>query len=183
MTSFTFLDYDTIAGGDKFGNIFIVRVPGTVSDDIDNPTGSQLLWDTGILNGAPNKLETLVQFHVGETVTSLHRCALVPGGAEAIIYVTAMGSLGALLPSQTREDKDFFSHLEMHMRQEFQPLTGRDHMSYRSYFAPVKDVADGELCELFTSLPYEQQQKVAADLDRSPGEVIKKLEDTRNRLL
>ena len=51
-----------------------------------------------------------------------------------------MGSVGALLPSATREDKDFFSHLEMHMRQEWQPLTGRDHMSYRSYFGPVKEV-------------------------------------------
>uniref|UniRef100_A0A7S2F9J7 DNA damage-binding protein 1 n=1 Tax=Octactis speculum TaxID=3111310 RepID=A0A7S2F9J7_9STRA len=182
-TCFCFLDYDTVAGADKFGNVFVIRLPTSVSDDVDNPTGSRLLWDTGLLNGAPNKLDTLMQFHVGETVTSIHRCALVPGGAEAIVYVTVMGSLGALLPSQTREDKDFFTHLEMHMRQEFQPVTGRDHMSYRSYFAPVKEVADGELCELFTSLPYEQQQKVAADLDRSPGEVIKKLEDTRNRLL
>ena len=56
-------------------------------------------------------------------------------------------------------------------------------MSYRSYYAPVKEVADGELCELFASLPHESQMTIAADLDRSPGEVLKKLEDTRNRLL
>ena len=62
-------------------------------------------------------------------------------------------------------------------------MTGRDHMSFRSYFAPVKEVADGELCELFSSLSPEAQRTIAADLDRSPGEVLKKLEDTRNRLL
>ena len=45
-------------------------------------------------------------------------------------------------------------------------------MQYRSYFAPVKEVADGALCELFTSLPYETQQTIANDLDRSPGDSI-----------
>lgn len=56
MTCFCILDYDTIAGADKFGNIFIVRLPSSVSDDVDNPTGSRLLWDAGMLNGAPNKV-------------------------------------------------------------------------------------------------------------------------------
>ena len=56
-------------------------------------------------------------------------------------------------------------------------------MSYRSYYAPVKEVADGELCELFANLPHDVQATIASDLDRSAGEVLKKLEDTRNRLL
>jgi splicing factor 3B subunit 3 len=51
------LDYDTIAGGDKFGNVFVARLPSEVSDEVDNPTGNRMLWDTGLLNGAPNKLE------------------------------------------------------------------------------------------------------------------------------
>jgi splicing factor 3B subunit 3 len=176
-------DYDTVAGADKFGNVFILRLASTVSDDIDNPTGSRLLWDTGLLNGAPNKLDAMIQYHVGEVVTSLHRTSLVPGGSEAIIYTTIMGSVGALLPSETKEDKDFFTHLEMHMRQEYAPLTERDHMSYRSYYAPVKETVDGELCELFSTLPRETQTTIAGDLDRTPGEVLKKLEDTRNKLL
>ena len=67
--------------------------------------------------------------------------------------------------------------------QEHKTLTGRDHMSYRSYYAPVKEVADGELCELFANLPHDTQATIASDLDRSAGEVLKKLEDTRNRLL
>jgi splicing factor 3B subunit 3 len=172
-----------VCGADKFGNIFVLRLPAAVSDEVDNPTGSRLLWDQGVLNGASNKLELMAQFHVGEVVTSLHRSSLVPGGAEAVVYVTALGSVGALLPSATKEDKDFFTLLEMHMRQEHQPLTGRDHMAYRSYFGPVKEVADGDLCELFSSLSPDAQRTVASDLDRSPGEVLKKLEDTRNRLI
>jgi splicing factor 3B subunit 3 len=49
-----------------------------------------------------------------------------------------MGSLGALLAFTSREDVDFFSHLEMHMRQEHPPLCGRDHMAFRSAYFPVK---------------------------------------------
>ena len=93
------------------------------------------------------------------------------------------GGVGALVPSASREDRDFFAHLEMHMRQELAPVTGRDHVSYRSYYLPVKDVADGDLCAEFARLPFDAQKRVAEDLDRTPGEVAKKLEDTRNRLL
>ena len=46
-----------------------------------------------------------------------------------------------------------------------------------------EEVADGELCELFSQLPNDVQLAVASDLDRSPGEVLKKLEDIRSRLL
>lgn len=44
---------------------------------------------------------------------------------------------GAMLPFTSREDVDFFSHLEMHLRQEHPPLGGRDHMSYRGSYFPV----------------------------------------------
>lgn len=40
MTKTCLLDYDSIAGADKFGNIFVLRVPSDVSDDVDNPTGA-----------------------------------------------------------------------------------------------------------------------------------------------
>ncbi|CAM9984947.1 unnamed protein product [Hapterophycus canaliculatus] len=73
--------------------------------------------------------------------------------------------------------------MEMYMRQEKPTLCGRDHISYRSYYLPAKDVIDGDLCEQFSSLPFEKQKLVANGLDRTVGEVVKKLEDTRNRLL
>ena len=36
------------------------------------------------------------------------------------------------------QDIDFFQHLEMYMRAELPNLVGRDHMSFRSYYMPVK---------------------------------------------
>jgi len=55
-----------------------------------------------------------------------------------LLYTLQYGRHGALLPFMTREDVDFFTHLEMHMRQENPPLCGRDHLSYRSSFVTVK---------------------------------------------
>jgi splicing factor 3B subunit 3 len=92
----------------------------------------------GKLNGAPNKLDEIIQFHVGEVVTAMQKATLIPGGQEALLYGTIMGGIGAMLPFTSREDVDFFSHLEMHLRQENPPLLGRDHMTYRSAYFPVK---------------------------------------------
>lgn len=37
------LDYDTVAGADKFGNIFVSRLPAQVSDEVEeDPTGKLL---------------------------------------------------------------------------------------------------------------------------------------------
>lgn len=57
-----------------------------------------------------------------------------------------------MLPFTSREDVDFFLHLEMHLRQDHPPLCGRDHLSYRSAYFPVKDVIDGDLCEQFAQV-------------------------------
>ena len=74
-------------------------------------------------------------------------------------------------------------HLEMHLRQEKTLLTGREHIQYRSYFMPVKEVTDGDFCEEFSGLPPKAQEQIATDLERTPAEVMKKLESLRERLL
>ncbi|GKC16973.1 spliceosome-associated protein 130 A, partial [Tanacetum coccineum] len=184
LTAAYHVDFDTMAGADKFGNIYFVRLPQDVSDEIEeDPTGGKIKWEQGKLNGAPNKVEEIVQFHVGDVVTCMQKASLIPGGVECVMYGTVMGSLGALLAFSSRDDVDFFSHLEMHMRQEYPPLCGRDHMSYRSSYFPVKDVIDGDLCEQYPTLPLDAQRKIADELDRSPAEILKKLEDVRNKIV
>jgi len=199
LTSTILLDYDSICGTDKFGNVFVSRLPSKLSDEIESDVTGSALSNAisggtsavstyappvgGYLNGAPHKLENVINFYLGETSNCIAKGSLVPGGAEAIIYTTMLGTIGALLPFNSREDVDFFSHLEMHLRQENPPLCGRDHLSFRSYYFPVKNVIDGDFCEQFASLDPEKQKQIAEDLERSPAEVLKKLEDIRNRLL
>lgn len=139
ITATALLDYDTIATGDKFGNISILRLPHSVTDDVDeDPTGTKSLWDRGLLSGASQKAENIGTIHIGEIVMSMQKATLIPGGSESLIYATINGAVGALVPFTSREDYDFFQHLEMHMRNENPPLCGRDHLSYRSYYYPVK---------------------------------------------
>lgn len=172
ITSTCVLDYDTIAGADKFGNITLIRLPQGVNDEVDDdPTGVKSLWDRGWLGGASQKADILCSFHIGEVILSMHKSTLIPGLSEALVYTTISGSIGVLVPFTSHEDHDFFQHLEMHMRSENPPLCGRDHLSYRSYYYPVKNVIDGDLCEQFNSIEASKQRSIAEDLDRIPAEV------------
>lgn len=182
ITTTCVLDYDSIATADKYGNIAILRLPPNVTDDVEeDPTGHKALWDRGLLNGASQKANTIATFHVGEAVTWLQKATLIPGGSESLIYTTLSGTVGVLVPFTSHEDHDFFQHLEMHMRSENSPLCGRDHLSFRSYYFPVKNVIDGDMCEQYNSLDPVKQKSIAGDLDRTPAEVSKKLEDIRTR--
>lgn len=177
------LDYDTVGGADKFGNVWVLQLPHKASDDVENATGSRLLWDQGLLNGAPSKADMLTHYFLGEAPTSMFKCRLVPGGREVMLVATVMGGIYAFLPFSAKEDIDFYQHLEMYMRQEWPSLVQRDHLSYRSYFMPVKNTVDGDLCERYSSMPASKQKELADDLNRTPTEMMKKLEDTRNSLL
>ncbi|GBG29377.1 Pre-mRNA-splicing factor rse1 [Hondaea fermentalgiana] len=179
------LDYDTVAGSDKLGNFFVLRVPADLDAGDLGALRTANLWEqTRSGGGAPNKLDALTNYYLGELVTSLRKSAIVQGRAEALIYSTTMGSVGCLIPFATKSDVEFFSLLEMHLRSlDDLSLVGRDHLAYRSCFAPVKGVIDGVLCEQFKILPADKQDVIAKELDRTPAEVIKKLEDMRTLVL
>jgi splicing factor 3B subunit 3 len=174
------LDYNTVAAADKFGNVYVLRLPEGVNDNVEVASGARQLWDLGILSGAPIKLECSTHYFLGEVVTSLVKRAMVVGGPEILIASTITGGLFALVPFVAKDEVTFFQHLEMFVRQELVGLCQRDHMSYRSYYLPVKHTIDGDLCERFASLPLSKQKEFATDVDRTPAEVLKKLEDARN---
>ena len=82
----------------------------------------------------------------------------------------------------------------MYMRVEATPLSGRDHMMFRSFYGPckvpfniyihsTKAVVDGDLCEEFSSLAYSKKRAMAEEFDRTPADIMKKLEDVRNKIL
>jgi len=182
VTTTCILDYATVAIADKFGNISLVRLPHNTNDDVDeDPTGTKSLWDRGLLSGASQKADCVTVSHLGETVLSLQKAALIPGGSDSLVYTTLSGTVGMLVPFTSHEDHDFFQHLEMHLRGENPPLCGRDHLSFRSYYYPLKNVIDGDLCEQYNTLDAAKQKSIAEELDRTPAEVSKKLEDIRTR--
>lgn len=176
----TMVDYNTVAVGDRFGNIFVNRLDAKISEQVDeDPTGAGILHEKPILMGAPHKTKMLSHFHVGDLPTSIHKVSLVAGGREVLLYTCLHGTIGILVPLATKEDVDFISTLEQHMRTEQLSLVGRDHLSWRGYYVPVKAVVDGDLCEAFAQLNATRQSTIANELDRSVGEVLKKLEQVR----
>lgn len=45
----------------------------------------------------PIYLQVICNYHVGETVMSLEKTVLIPGGPEALVYTTLSGTIGELL--------------------------------------------------------------------------------------
>jgi splicing factor 3B subunit 3 len=89
-----------------------------------------------------------------------------------------------LVPFVGREDVDFFQSLEMALASTNgnPPLLGRDHLIYRSYYAPSKGIIDGDLCETYFLLPNDKKLTIAGELDRSVREIERKISDMRTRV-
>lgn len=175
-TTSTMVDYETTAGGDKFGNIWLVRCPKKISDESDEEgSGAHLIHERGYLNGTPNRLDLMVHFYSQDIPTSLQKCQLVAGGRDILVWTGFQGTVGMLVPFISREDVDFFQSLEMQLAAQHPPLAGRDHLIYRSYYAPVKGVIDGDLCEMYFLLPNDTKMMIAAELDRSVREIERKI--------
>lgn len=182
-TSSAMMDYETVAGGDKFGNVWLVRCPPKVSEQADEHNSSAgLINEKPYLQGTPNRLDLVIHFFVQDIPISVQKTSLVAGGSDTLLWAGLMGTIGILVPFVSREDVDFFQSLESELRKEDPPLAGRDHLIYRSYYVPVKGVIDGDLCERYLVLPRTVKETIAGGLDRSVREVERKIGDMRTRV-
>ncbi|KAJ2805661.1 pre-mRNA-splicing factor rse1, partial [Coemansia helicoidea] len=173
-------DGDTVLAGDKFGNLFGLRVPEAVARTLDTDPARLMFERPKLGAAAAHKWDAIAEFHVGDIVTSLTTCALAAGGRPAVVYSTLLGSLQAAVPFVSKSDRDLFRALEAAMRRRAPPASGRDHLAYRSAFAPVRSVVDGDLCEQFLALDSATREAIAGDVDRAQQDIAKKLEDMRS---
>ena len=199
-TCTTMVDYSSVVGGDKFGNLWLVRCPEKASEEADEDgSGAHLVHERQYLQGAPSRANLTCHFFTQDIPTSLQKTQLVAGGRDILFWTGLQGTLGVLIPFVSREDVDFFQTLEQHLRSEDAPLAGRDHLIYRSYYVPVKGVIDGDcestypcmlgdqllistVCERYLLLPNDKKQMIAGELDRSVREIERKISDIRTRV-
>ncbi len=175
-TCTTMVDYETVAGGDKFGNLWLLRCPQKASEEADEDgSGAHLIHERQYLSGAPNRLALMSHFFPQDIPTSIQKTQLVAGGRDILLWTGLQGTLGILVPFVSREDVDFFQSLEMQLASQNPPLAGRDHLIYRSYYIPVKGAIDGDLCETYALLPNDKKQMIAGELDRSVREIERKI--------
>lgn len=177
----TMVDYETTAGGDKFGNIWLLRCPQKASNEADEDgSGAHLRHEKGYLHGTPHRLELMIHYYAQDIPTSIHKTQLVAGGRDVVVWTGLQGTIGMFAPFASREDVDFFQLLETQMATTQPPLAGRDHLMYRGYYAPVKGVIDGDLCEMYLLLPNDTKMMIAAELDRSVREIERKISVSSN---
>ena len=77
LTATCALVLNTLAGADKFGNVYVCRLPQEVADDVEE---GQLLWRRRAPARAQRRRRSGGdRTHVGETVTSLQKACLGAG--------------------------------------------------------------------------------------------------------
>mmetsp|Transcript_10419 Transcript_10419/g.21430 ORF Transcript_10419/g.21430 Transcript_10419/m.21430 type:complete len:1222 (+) Transcript_10419:121-3786(+) len=178
IVSMCVLDIDTVCASDRFGNVVVLRSPKNAVEE------SVVVDDAGLWGrkvGA--QFDTLCQYHVGEIVTSVKKASLVQGGAEAIVYVTITGKIGALLPLVTKDDVEFFHGLQAELRKQAPRPVGMNFGKYRGTFFPAKRIIDGDLISLWNNLSGDKQKEIAEELDRSVADISKKIEQAATKLL
>ena len=117
LTTSLHIDFDTMGGADKFGNVYVMRFPHPqdVFEEIeDEPTRGKIKWEQDRLNGALNKVEEIIQFqerlslvcrkHLSSHSRCRRMCALrhyygkrgssiaIPGGNYIIISLDLVDS-------------------------------------------------------------------------------------------
>lgn len=192
ITSFETLDLKTVIGGDKFGNIFVNRLPAMLASQLDNNV--LLKYNEDINESVGSRFEKLCEFYLGDIPMSFSKGTFVVGGTESIIYSGLQGTVGILIPLATKLEAEFLTSLEVELRKYFSAefddvdktkqgfnLLGKDQGKFRSYFNPSKNVVDGDYVERLYELSLSHRMKIAAALKRTPREIEKKLYDLRNR--
>lgn len=166
VTSLSTLDYNTIVGGDKFGNIFINRVISD-NDSTDN-----------YLQGAPNRMKTLAETFINDIPMKFLKGVLILGGKEVIIYSGLQGTIGILLPISNKE-YEYLKNLQLSL-QPYPRLLGKDHMKFRSYYNLSKNIVDGDLIENFIQLPVKEKIRISNKINKSIKEIENKINDLRD---
>lgn len=192
ITSAESLDNRTVIGGDKFGNIFVSRIPSDTAEQLtDNVVVNN---QESFLGASGARLSTVCEFYVGDIITSFQKGTFVLNGTESIIYTGIEGTVGLLVPVATKHETEFLLKLETLLRKHFDvsfeefgsgkytpSVVGREHLKFRGYYNPVKNVIDGDYVEKFYELDSATKIKLAGQLDRTPKEVERKIYDLRNR--
>eukprot|EP01053_Blabericola_migrator_P001067 Blabericola_migrator_1__1066@NODE_1270_length_4934_cov_107_196014_g857_i0_p1_GENE_NODE_1270_length_4934_cov_107_196014_g857_i0NODE_1270_length_4934_cov_107_196014_g857_i0_p1_ORF_typecomplete_len1253_score244_13MMS1_N/PF10433_9/1_8e123CPSF_A/PF03178_15/8_5CPSF_A/PF03178_15/1_8CPSF_A/PF03178_15/6_4e68CNH/PF00780_22/35CNH/PF00780_22/1_7e02CNH/PF00780_22/3_9HPIP_like/PF18524_1/11HPIP_like/PF18524_1/44_NODE_1270_length_4934_cov_107_196014_g857_i03733759 len=179
------LDPYTIIGGDKFENLFVVRIPPDVISDneVFDSSGLKVRGDTAYLTGQTHKFESACEFYLGDIPMAMQKCLMTPGGSEFVLFGTIMGSIGAFLPLQTQREVETLQQLEMLMRNEDVSLVGREHIFFRSAMFPVKNVIDGDLLSVFPKLKPERQTWIAQQLDKTSSDIMRLLDEIHSRII
>lgn len=169
ITSLESLDFDTVVGGDKFGNIFVNRFIN----------GENLPSQESYLNGAGSRLQNLCEFYLNDIPTSLTKATLTLGGSESIVYGGIEGTIGIMTPL-SKQEFDLMNNLEIELRKE-DNLLGKNQLVFRSYYNPKKNVIDGDFVDIFHKTNVTSKIRISKTLNKSIKDIENKIYEIRQR--
>ncbi|SMN19439.1 similar to Saccharomyces cerevisiae YML049C RSE1 Protein involved in pre-mRNA splicing [Maudiozyma saulgeensis] len=228
VTTIKFLDPYSVIGGDRFGNIWMLRIP----EEAQNDDTASILTNTkdkrlsGNLMETPYKFQLLNHYYVNDIILNIFVITNIHlSGRDCIVYTGLQGTIGILVPIISKNEvvllkkiEDNIADLEMNMTNfmnsnekdensaEFSTLNnediqllkerknkeqslegryslvGRDHSTYRSYYTPVRNIIDGDLCETYQNLPILEQNvicKKISDGNLTHEDVTKAINEIR----
>ncbi|QLQ82650.1 hypothetical protein HG537_0H04130 [Torulaspora globosa] len=232
-TSLAFLDPSTVLGGDKFGNIWTLRLNKEYESMISTslpPVIERMQQLPSLKRKSPNimecpfKLTQTNMFYINDIPMDFHVLQSTQmSDRPSIIYSGLQGTIGCLIPLLSKaeitklkaietimseaDDKFYMKH-EMEKRASEVPaaaedteigaslashngipegsysIVGREQSRYRGYYAPVRNVIDGDLCERFLNLLPTEQSFLCAELKTlQPDTVIRSLNDVRTNYI
>ncbi|AGO11097.1 AaceriAFR382Wp [[Ashbya] aceris (nom. inval.)] len=121
VTVIKFVDECTVIGGDRFGNIWLLRLPLEYDRQIkEGVDGYLLTLNTAIPSNIREcvfKWQLLNHFYINDIPMSFHLVASPQLADRAsILYTGLQGTIGYLIPLITRREIEFFDSLEQAMR-------------------------------------------------------------------
>ena len=226
VTTIEFLDRSTVVGGDRFGNLWVLRLPSVHAKLIEEEYSYFLSKFHDNANSTiprnimecPFKWDLMNHFYANDIPVSFSVVSNMHSSDKtSILYMGLQGTIGCLLPFATKKEANFFGKLQdslneadevFFLENETQrakeeadshddetagiyprattdyksprpmiegafSLVGREHVVYRSYYAPVKKVVDGDLCERFYHLYPSEQEFLAKKMEMKDVSSIK----------
>ncbi|KAI5953215.1 RSE1 [Candida jiufengensis] len=177
------LDYDTFIGNDKFGNLFVSRIQSEISNEIDkNWSLLKNKIHNNVLNSCIYKFQNLCDFYIADIITSFQIGNFNNGVEKSIIYTGISGKIGIFIPLIFKTEIELFNNLQMELRKlDNNNVIKKDHLKFRSYYNPIKNIIDGDLIEIFSNLSTSDKLKISSNLKKSINEIDKKIWEIRNR--
>jgi splicing factor 3B subunit 3 len=160
-------DHASVASADRFGNFTLLRIPADVSDEAEiDPSGVGMIWEHKDMSGAPNKLEVMSAFHVGDVICGMSFSV----GRACLVYGTVGGQIGTLIPFEGDVEVNLCRKLERAIAAKVFTF-GRNWELYRSYYLPKRNVIDGDLLLMFLELSQEERENIGQEVGASSLEI------------
>lgn len=171
VTCMAFVDYETVAVGDRFGNFSLLRVPeeaSKIADEDFNAVHLRNLEPT--FNASAHfRFQQIASYHLEDVPTSISL------ERDMLVVSCLLGSVSVFVPVPTNKEASQLKTVEKFVAELDPGLIGRDHLKFRGYYVPVQDVVDGDLLGEFLGLSKEKREEVAKKADMEVADVVMKI--------